>query len=106
MKVPTRAWSPNSRFRGWRPGVRKDDVVIRGQSKKYVRISDEGNKITFSFCPDGGANVHFKIDGLTENIAIPVGRFVEPGFPEPPISVYEERMHACVGLPVSIEHMA
>ena len=71
-----------------------------------MRISDEGNKITFSFCPDCGATVHYAIDGLEENIAIPVGAFAEPGFPEPSFSVYEERKHAWVGLPANIEHMA
>ena len=85
---------------------RKDNVVIHGQSKQYVRIGDEGNKITFSFCPDCGATVHYAIEGLNDSIAIPVGAFAEPGFPEPSFSVYEERMHAWVGLPVSIEHMA
>ena len=85
---------------------RKDNVVIHGQSKQYVRIGDEGNKITFSFCPDCGATVHYEIDGLEENIAIPVGAFAEPGFPEPSFSVYEERKHAWVGLPANIEHMA
>ena len=85
---------------------RKDDVVIHGQSKQYVRIGDEGNKVTFSFCPDCGATVHYEIDGLEENIAIPVGAFAEPGFPEPSFSGYEERKHAWVGLPANIEHMA
>ena len=85
---------------------RKDDVVIHGQSKQYVRIGDEGSRVTFSFCPDCGATVHYVIAGLEENIAIPVGAFAEPGFPEPSFSVYEERMHAWIGLPVNIEHMA
>lgn len=85
---------------------RKDGVEIHGQSKQYVRIGDEGSKITFSFCPDCGATVHYEIDGLEENIAIPVGAFAEPNFPGPTLSVYEERKHAWVGLPADIEHMA
>ncbi len=85
---------------------RKDGAEIHGQSKQYVRIGDEGSKITFSFCPDCGATVHYEIDGLEENIAIPVGAFAEPNFPGPTLSVYEERKHAWVGLPADIEHMA
>ena len=85
---------------------RKDGVEIHGQSKQYVRIGDEGSKITFSFCPDCGATVHYEIDGLEENIAIPVGAFAEPNFPGPTLSVYEEHKHAWVGLPADIEHMA
>jgi hypothetical protein len=39
-------------------------------------------------------------------VVIPVGAFAEPGFPAPSVSVYEERMHAWVGLPQNIQHIA
>ncbi len=83
---------------------RKESTEINGQSKQYVRVGDEGSKITFNFCPTCGATVHYEIG--EESIAIPVGAFAEPSFPAPTFSVYEERMHAWVGLPVNIEHMA
>ena len=85
---------------------RKASTEIKGQSKQYVRVGDEGSKITFNFCPTCGATVHYEIGGLEECIAIPVGAFAEPSFPAPTFSVYEERMHAWVGLPANIEHMA
>ncbi|WP_460728622.1 hypothetical protein [Lysobacter rhizosphaerae] len=37
-------------------------------------------------------------------IAIPVGAFVDPGFPPPRVSVYEARRHPWVRLPDDIEH--
>ena len=84
----------------------KKSVTIQGQSKQYVRIGDEGGKATFSFCPNCGATVHYEIEGREDIVAIPVGAFAEPGFPEPTFSVYEERKHAWVGLPSNVEHMA
>jgi hypothetical protein len=84
---------------------RKESVEIRGQSTQYVRIGDEGSKATFSFCPACGATVHYQIEGHEETIAIPVGAFAEPGFPEPTVSVYEERKHVWVAMPENIEHL-
>jgi hypothetical protein len=70
-----------------------------------IRIGDEGSKATFSFCPACGATVYYQTEGNEESIAIPVGAFAEPGFPEPTVSVYEERKHAWVAMPENIEHL-
>jgi hypothetical protein len=81
-------------------------VTITGESTKYVRVGDEGSKVTFSFCPLCGSTVYYAVEGHdNESIAIPVGAFADPKFPVPTFSVYEERMHSWVGLPVDIEHM-
>jgi hypothetical protein len=85
---------------------RAEGVDIKGQSKQYVRVGDQGRKITFNFCPMCGATVHYAIEGREENVAIPVGAFAEAGFPAPTRSVYEGRKHAWVGLPENIEHIA
>ena len=79
-------------------------MSIQGRSTQYVRVGDEGTRITFNFCPTCGATVHYEIG--EDSIAIPVGAFADPTFPEPSFSVYEERMHAWVSLPPNIEHMA
>jgi len=84
----------------------KKSVQARGRATQYVRIGDEGSKCTFSFCPTCGATVHYAVEGREDSIAIPVGAFADPGFPEPTFSVYEDRKHAWVGLPPLIEHMA
>ena len=85
----------------------KSSVTISGESSQYLRVGDEGSKVIFSFCPKCGATVHYSVEGYDEeNIAVPVGAFADPSFPAPTFSVYEERMHPWVGLPVGIEHMA
>ena len=85
---------------------RRSAVQITGSSSAYVRVGDEGSKVTFHFCPRCGATVHYDLEGHAEHVAVPVGAFAEPGFPAPSFSVYEERMHSWVGLPANIEHMA
>jgi hypothetical protein len=82
-------------------------VSISGESNQYVRVGDEGSKITFSFCPKCGATVHYAVEEYDDNnIAIPVGAFADPAFPVPTFSVYEDRMHSWITLPENIEHMA
>lgn len=81
-------------------------VSVSGRSTEYVRVGDEGSRVRFRFCPDCGATVYYTIDDWAGVVAIPVGAFAEPDFPEPAFSVYEERMHKWVGLPDGIEHMA
>ena len=60
----------------------KKSVQIQGRSTQYVRIGDEGGTYTFSFCPTCGATVHYEVEGREDSIAIPVGAFADPGFPQ------------------------
>ncbi len=85
---------------------RRESVAIKGKATQFVRVGDEGGRATFRFCPVCGATVSYTMDGMDDVIAVPVGAFAEPGFPQPTISVYEDRMHGWVGLPANIEHMA
>ncbi len=84
----------------------RESTEIKGLSKQYMRVGDEGSKATFDFCPVCGATVHYSTEAQEESVVIPVGAFAEPSFPSPTFSVYEERKHAWVGLPENIEHMA
>lgn len=83
----------------------REQVTISGQGKDFVRIGDEGTKVTFTFCPDCGATVCYTMAGQEDRIAIPVGAFADPSFPGPTFSVYEERMHGWVVMPRDIDHM-
>jgi hypothetical protein len=81
-------------------------VTISGTSKEFVRVGDEGTKVTFRFCPECGATVYYTGEGFDGAVVIPVGVFADPQFPSPTFSVYEERMHSWVSMPPDIEHMA
>lgn len=77
------AFSNNARFP-------EDKVSFEGRAKAFTRISDAGNRVTYSFCPECGTTVHYKIDAQPGLIAIPVGAFAELAFPPPFLSFYHE----------------
>jgi hypothetical protein len=84
---------------------RRADVEVTGPSTAYQRIADSGNAITFHFCPDCGSIVYYLPAAEPDLIAVPLGAFADPGFPQPTVSVYESRRHPWVGLPDDVEHI-
>lgn len=86
------AFSNNARFA-------EDRVSFEGRAKEYTRTSDAGNHVTYSFCPDCGTTVHYKIDAQPGLIAIPVGAFADMDFPAPFLSYYHgSRRYSWVGI--------
>ena len=83
---------------------RADGAQVSGDATEYIRTSDDGNRVSFHFCPACGATVYYTIEDLPGNLAIPVGAFADPDFPAPRVSVYETRKHAWVGVPEDMEH--
>src|ERR1041384_6850087 len=77
-------------------------IETEGSYREYVRISDEGEERTFSFCPECGATVFYRSPGMPGMVAVPVGAFADPTFPPPIRSIYENRRHAWVELPAGI----
>jgi len=82
---------------------RRADAVVVGASSEYRRTGDSGGAISFHFCPKCGATVYYAIDAYPDLVAVPVGAFADPNFPQPRFSVYEERRHDWVRLPEGIE---
>jgi hypothetical protein len=89
---------------GFQARFPRDRVSIEGDSREYVRISDEGEPRTFNFCPECGGTVYYSVGSAPDVVAVAVGAFADPGFPEPRFSVWESRKHAWVTLPSDIEH--
>jgi hypothetical protein len=77
------AFSYNARFA-------EGDVTIQGRAAEFTRIGDEGGRVTYSFCPDCGTTVHYRIDDQPGLVAIPAGAFADPSFPPPFLSFYHE----------------
>lgn len=80
-------------------------VTIEGQSTEYARTGDEGTTARFHFCPECGAIVFYLMDAIPDFIAVPVGAFADPEFPQPRVSVYGDRRHRWLRLPEGIEHL-
>ncbi len=83
----------------------RDNIRIEGTAKQWVRVTDSGNRSTQYFCPECGATVYYSLNTAPDVIAVPVGAFADPSFPEPKFSVYEERKHAWVRMPAGAECM-
>ncbi len=79
-------------------------VTIEGAASTFVRVGDEGTRVTFRFCPTCGATVYYDIADMPGVIAVPVGAFADPTFPAPTVSVYEARKHSRVTVPGQVEH--
>jgi hypothetical protein len=79
-------------------------VRVVGRYSDYVRISDEGEKRTFHFCPDCGATVFYTLATAPDVVAVPIGAFAEPAFPPPTVSVYESRRHPWLAMTAEMDH--
>jgi hypothetical protein len=81
----------------------EEGIRIEGRFNEYVRVSDEGEERVFSFCPECGATVFYRLPSAPGLVAVPVGAFADPGFPAPRVSVWESRRHPWVEVPETIE---
>ena len=89
---------------GFQARFPRSRVHVTGRSNEYVRISDEGEPRTFSFCPECGATVYYVLSSAPDLVAVPIGAFADPQFPPPEFSVWESRKHRWVMLPAALEH--
>src|SRR5262249_35594225 len=91
---------------GFQARFPRDRVSIAGDANEYVRISAEGEPRTYSFCPQCGSTVYYVLESAPDVVAVPVGAFADPSFPEPTVSVWESRRHAWVTPPDGAKHHA
>jgi hypothetical protein len=77
-------------------------VAIEGTASEYVRIADSGNRITYSFCPVCGSTVYYRSEDQPALVAVPIGAFADPSFPEPAVSCCEKRKHGWVRMPTNM----
>jgi hypothetical protein len=77
----------------------RSHVSSEGAVTEFERIGDEGNRITFRFCPTCGSTVYWTLSGLPDIVAVAIGNFADRDLPTPRISVYESRRHPWVIVP-------
>ena len=80
----------------------KDRVEVTGRQSEYTRTSDDGDGRTFRFCPDCGATVFWTTEEWPDAVAVAVGAFADPTFPQPTVTVYTSRRHPWLTLPDGI----
>jgi hypothetical protein len=76
----------------------EDQVTVTGEAKTWERVADSGHRATYRFCPNCGSTVAFVIEGWPGVVAVPLGLFADPNFPNPRFSVYEHRKHDWVAI--------
>jgi hypothetical protein len=76
---------------------------IEGRTMRFTRSADGGNSVTFRFCPLCGSTVFWERSGDPEVIAIAVGSFADPQFPEPRISAHEASRHSWAMRPAGLD---
>ena len=74
-------------FGAW---FRKSEVSIEGQASEFVRVGDDGGRISNCFCSKCGTTVSWSIDRLSDLVAVSAGCFADLSFPQPTVSVYHE----------------
>ena len=73
-------------------------MTLSGGPSAFTHHGEEGHWVTTYFCPDCGSTVWYRIEQRPGMVSVPVGGFGDPGFPEPRVSVYEDRKHPWVEL--------
>jgi hypothetical protein len=74
-------------------------TVSQGASRTFTRDSASGKPVTFHFCERCGANVFWEPERMPHLIAVAVGAFGDPGFPQPEQSVWTKDKHVWLTLP-------
>ena len=80
-------------------------TAVEGHAAEYVRIGDEGNRITFRFCPYCGSTVYWTLSGVPDAVAVAAGAFADPALPPPTVSVYDSRRHPWVSVPDGVQRL-
>lgn len=74
-------------FGAW---FRQNDVTVEGNATQFVRVGDDGGRITNRFCPNCGGTLIWSIDTIPGVVAVSAGTFADLSFPPPTVSVYHE----------------
>ncbi|GEA20467.1 hypothetical protein VH1807_contig00007-0111 [Vibrio harveyi] len=83
----------------------KDQVILDGDTTSYTRIADSGNQVHYEFCPACGTTMRLLIPDAPDYVVIPMGLFNNKEFPQPTISIYEQRKQGWVSFDCTMEHV-
>ncbi|MFC3076946.1 GFA family protein [Phenylobacterium terrae] len=75
-------------------------AVLKGEGRTWRRGSDAGRWVEQTFCPDCGALLLMRGEGLAGAVAVSVGSFVDPDFPAPEAIHRPARRHRWLALGV------
>jgi len=79
---------------GYQARFDENEIEISGELAEFLRVSDDGTRISQYFCPNCGSGLYYWSEAEPDLIAVPVGIFADPDFPTPSHSFYESRRHS------------
>ena len=77
----------------------RNQVVVAGRGCSYARTGASGFDVVFWFCGTCGSTVYWEPTRKPERIAVAVGCFADPDFPQPSKFAFEEHQHPWLSLP-------
>lgn len=66
-----------------------EDAEIIGESRSFSRLSDSGFAVALHFCGSCGSTVFWYPARKPSSVAVAVGSFADPAFPQPAQAVFE-----------------
>ena len=78
---------------------KRNDVLISGTARRYLRKGHSGGDVELYFCPTCGSTVYWENEGFPGYVAVAIGNFADPNFLAPTIAVWEESRHSWFSLP-------
>jgi hypothetical protein len=73
-----------------------DTVTISGKFKEFTRDAASGGRVHNFFCPNCGSTVYWTAENLPSFIGVAVGGLVDPQYPVPAKSIFEQTKHGWV----------
>ena len=82
---------------------KRDDVLISGTARRYMRKGHSGGDVELFFCPTCGSTVYWLLPGFKpEWVAIAAGTFADAHFPSPSVSVWEKTKPNWLSIPADV----
>jgi hypothetical protein len=82
----------------------RESIRVSGKSTVFARRADSGRKCDTHFCPSCGTSVYWEAEEVPDLIGVAVGAFVDPQFPAPMMSVWEESKHPWLSFTLNLDH--
>jgi len=81
-----------------------DQVIVEGDTKRYVRKTALGGDFENFFCPSCGSTVLFRGSKNAGITGVPIGAILDKNKMKPIRSVWERSMHDWVMIPSAMQH--
>jgi hypothetical protein len=82
----------------------REGIRVSGQSTVFARRADSGRKFDTHFYSSCGTSLYWEAEVAPDFIWVAVGAFVDPQFPAPMMSVWEESKHPWLSFSHSLDH--